>query len=135
MAQTRGCGPERRWNLGVAGYWRLPLVPALGLLAGCGSGSVTANPSNGMFSISPGTGTIDTNCTGCNATNSSGASVEQFTATLASGGAAAVTWKVSGGDANSGPGTITASGQYTPPSYLTADQASVTVTATLNRVR
>jgi hypothetical protein len=43
----------------------------------------------------------------------------------------AVTWKVSGGDANSGAGTITASGQYTPPSYLTADSVPVTVTATL----
>jgi len=108
------------------------LVPALSVLAGCGGGSVAANPSNGTFSIAPGMGTVDTNCTGCNATNSSGASVEQFSATLVSGGAAAVTWKVSGGDANSGAGTITASGQYTPPSYLTADQVSVTVTATLN---
>jgi hypothetical protein len=110
----------------------MAVVPALLLLAGCGGGSVAANPSNGTFSISPGTGTIDTNCTGCNATNSSGASVEQFTATLASGGAATVTWKVSGGDTNSGAGTINSSGQYTPPSYLTADHVSVTVTATLN---
>ncbi len=110
----------------------MALVPVLVVLAGCGGGGAAANSSNGTFSISPGTGSIDTNCTGCNATNSSGASVEQFTATLASGGAAAVTWKVSGGDANSGAGTITASGQYTPPSYLTADHVSVTVTATLN---
>ena len=87
---------------------------------------MAANPSNGTFSIAPGTVTIDTNCTGCNATNSSGASVEQFTATLAGGGAASVTWKVSGGDANSGAGTINASGQYTPPSYLTADSVQVT---------
>ena len=87
--------------------------------------------SNGTFSISPGTSTIDTNCTGCNATNSSGAAIEQFSATLTAGGAAGVTWKVSGGDANSGPGTISSSGQYVPPSYLTADHVSVTVTATL----
>ena len=108
------------------------VIPALWLLAGCGGGTVAANPSNGTFSITPGTASIDTNCTGCNAANSSGASVEQFSATLASGGAATVTWKVSGGDANSGAGTITASGQYTPPSYLTADSVSVVVTATMN---
>ena len=82
----------------------------------------SSQPIEWNFFNFSGHGAIDTNCTGCNATNSSGASVEQFTATLASGGAATVTWKVSGGDANSGAGTITASGQYTPPSYLTADQ-------------
>ncbi len=90
----------------------------------------SVSSSNGTFSISPGTAAIDTNCTGCN-TNSSGATVEQFSATLTGGGAPSVTWSVSGGDANSGPGTITASGQYTPPPYLTADSVEVTVTATL----
>lgn len=90
----------------------------------------SASSSNGTFSISPGTAAIDTNCTGCN-TSSSGATVEQFSAALTVGGAANVTWSVSGGDANSGPGTITASGQYTPPPYLTADSEYVTVTATL----
>jgi len=108
------------------------LAPALLLAAGCSAGHVTADPSNSAFSISPGTGSIDTNCTGCNASNAQGAAVEQFTATLTSGGAASVTWSVSGGDANSGPGTITPSGQYTPPPYLTADHAQVLVTATLN---
>jgi hypothetical protein len=107
-------------------------IPALCGLAGCSGGSVVANSSNGTISIIPGIAAIDTNCTGCNATNSSGTSVEQFTATLAAGGAAGVSWKVSGGDANSGAGTITSSGQYTPPSYLTADSVSVTVTATLS---
>lgn len=102
------------------------------LAAGCTNGNVAADPSNASFSISPGTGTIDTNCTGCNTTSAQGASAEQFTATLAGGGAAAVTWSLSGGDANSGPGAISASGQYTPPSYLTADRAQVVVTATLN---
>ncbi len=92
---------------------------------------MSGGSSNGTFSVAPGTGTIDTNCTGCNSANSSGASVEQFSATLAGGGAAAVTWKVSGGDANSGAGAISSGGQYTPPSYLTADTVSVTVTATL----
>ncbi|HUV71186.1 MAG TPA: hypothetical protein VMW15_16120 [Terracidiphilus sp.] len=115
---------------GSARAFAMTAVAAIGVLAGCGGG-VAANPSNGTFSIAPGTVSIDTNCTGCNAANSSGASVEQLTATLVSGGAASVTWKVSGGDANSGAGTISASGQYTPPSYLTADSVQVTVTATL----
>jgi hypothetical protein len=106
-------------------------VPIFVLLAGCG-GSASGGSSNGTFSISPGTATIDTNCTGCNATNSSGASVEQFSAILTGGGAASVNWTVTGGDATEGPGSISTSGQYTPPPYLTADSAKVTVTATLS---
>jgi hypothetical protein len=109
----------------------LAAIPALWLLAGCGGGTATAGSSNGTFSLAPGAASIDTNCTGCNATNSSGSAVEQFSATLSGGGAAAVTWKVSGGDANSGAGSITSAGQYMPPSYLTADSVAVTVTATL----
>ena len=108
------------------------LAPALILLAGCGGGVVTANPSNSAFSISPGITTIDTNCTGCNGINTQGAAVEQFAATLASGSAATVAWSVSGGDASSGAGAITATGQYTPPSYLTADRVQVLVTAALD---
>jgi hypothetical protein len=107
------------------------LPPVLIAMAGCGVGQVNANPSNASFGIAPGTGSIDTNCTGCNATGAKGSSVEQFSATLTGGGAADVAWSLSGGDANSGPGTITASGQYTPPSYLTVDRVQVVVTATL----
>ena len=107
-------------------------APALILLAGCGGGVVTANPSNSSFFISPGVTTIDTNCTGCNGVNAQGAAVEQFAATLTSGSAAKVAWSVSGGDAISGPGAITSNGQYTPPSYLTADRAQVVVTAALD---
>jgi len=109
----------------------LVAAPTLLLMAGCGGGRVIANPSNATFYISPGTGLIDTNCTGCNATNAQGATVEQLKATLTTGGAANVAWSVSGGDANSGPGTITSAGEYTPPSYLTADRVDVVVTATL----
>lgn len=106
--------------------------PVLLALGGCSAGTVSANPSNGIFTITPGTTAIDTNCTGCNATGPSGA-VEQFSAALAAGGAADVTWKLAGGDARSGPGAINpATGQYTPPAYLTADSVQVTVTATLN---
>jgi len=106
------------------------LIPALLAVAGCG-GRVAANPSNATFSISPGVSSIDTNCTGCNATSTEGSAVEQITATLAGGGAAAVTWSVSGGDASGGAGTISSTGQYAPPSYLTGDRAEVLVTAAL----
>ena len=109
------------------------LGPALAILAGCAGGGVSADPTNPTFSIAPGTTSIDTNCTGCNGTSALGTAVEQFSATMAGGGAAAVTWSLSGGDTNSGPGTITAAGQYTPPSYLTADRAQVVVTATMNK--
>ena len=57
--------------------------------------------------------------------------MHRFSATLAGGGAAAVTWSVSGGDPGAGPGRISAAGEYTPPSFLTADQAQVVVTARL----
>ncbi len=107
------------------------LACALVLLAGCGGVAVTANPANDVFVIAPATTQIDTNCTGCNSVNSRGVSVHQFTATLNNGGAADVTWSVSGGDQNAGAGTITRSGQYSPPGYLTTDRVQVAVTATL----
>lgn len=105
-------------------------VPIFVLLAGCG-GTASGTSSNGTLSISPGLATVDTNCTGCNAVNNSGTAVELFSATLKSGGAASVNWTVSGGDVNVGPGSISSSGQYTPPPYLTADSVKVTVTATI----
>lgn len=110
----------------------VPLAVALAM-AGCGGGgTASASAGNSSLSIAPGTGSIDTNCTGCNATNANGAPVEQFSATLSNGNAASVTWKVTGGDAATGAGTISSTGQYTPPSYLTADSVQVTVTATLS---
>ncbi len=119
---------QRQWP---ARLFAAAAVPALFALTGCGATS-TSGSSNGTFSVSPGSAAIDTNCTGCNSTNSSSTPVEQFSATLTSGGAATVNWTVSGGDANSGSGSITSSGQYTPPPYLTADSVKVTVTATLS---
>jgi hypothetical protein len=107
------------------------VLPISFLAAGCSLGRVAATPSNSTFSITPGTAALDTNCTGCNATTHQGSAVHQFAATLAAGGPAAVTWSVLGGDATSGPGKITPSGQYTPPSYITADSVQVLVTATL----
>ena len=110
-----------------------PACLLLGTLAfyGCGAGPVTARSTNAYFSISPGGGSIDTNCTGCNARNTHGSPIDRFAATSADGVPVQVTWSVSGGDASAGPGTITPAGEYTPPSYLTADRAEVAVTASL----
>jgi hypothetical protein len=119
----------RQWPSRMLG---IAAVPALIFLAGCGgSASHSGISNNGVLSVSPQTVSIDTNCTGCNAVNNSGVAIEQFSATLTGGGAANVTWAVSGGDPNSGAGSVSTSGQYTPPPYLTADSAKVTVTATL----
>lgn len=107
-------------------------APALLLAAGCGisAGPVKAN-SQSDLSITPGVSRLDTNCTGCNALNSHGAAVQQFAAMLATGAPADVTWSVSGGDPSAGPGTIDSSGRYTPPSYLSSDQAVAVVKARL----
>lgn len=93
------------------------------LLAGCaGSNLLSSNPSNSVFTISPDVAKIDTN------------GQVQFKATLNAGGAAKVTWQVSGGgDPNAGFGSINPStGVYLPPSYLTETAARVQVAATLN---
>jgi hypothetical protein len=105
--------------------------PVLLLLAGCGTATVTANPVNASFALSPTMAAIDTNCTGCNGTARRGTPVYRFVARLPNGEAAPVTWSVSGGDAAAGAGSISAAGEYTPPGYLTADQAQVVVTARL----
>ena len=125
-----GLGPAARR---VRGLWLLTavLAPVIAALAGCGAGPVTANPTNAAFSVSPVMATIDTNCTGCNATDGHGSAIHQFTATLTGDGAAPVAWSLAEGDTSAGPGTISATGQYTPPSYLTADRAQVVVTAAL----
>lgn len=135
---TSGCSrPLRaghaRWTMGGA---RLSLSLAsmalcAVLLAGCGGAAVTANQTNSVFVLTPGAAQIDTNCTGCNATGARGNAVHRFFAVLNRGGAADVSWSVSGGDLAAGRGVIDAKGQYTPPSYLTADHVQVVVTATL----
>jgi len=55
----------------------------------------------------------------------------QFTAASFSGGAAKVDWTVSGGDNETGPGSIDANGVYTPPAYTSAAAVTVEVTAAL----
>ena len=134
MAEKRVGLPLARRNDGRRGQCRLVLpflLFAAGLLAGCGAGPVTATSSKAPFTITPASGLIDTNCTGCNAVSSRGASVHRFAATLRSGDPATVSWTVSGGDPVSGPGSINAEGQYRPPTYLTTDRAEVKVTAAL----
>jgi hypothetical protein len=119
------------WRSVAVRLLAIAAFPLLCVLAGCGGGAING-ASNGTFTISPGNASIDTNCVGCNSRNSSGTAVQLFSATLTGGGAAAVTWTTSaGGDANSGRGTINSSGQYSPPSYLTANSVQVTVTAAL----
>ena len=106
-------------------------APFLIALAGCGTATATTSNVNATLTISPGAATLDTNCTGCNATNAHGLPVHGLSAALANGAAAPVSWSVSGGDAIAGPGRINAAGEYTPPGYLTADRAQVVVTARL----
>jgi hypothetical protein len=81
------------------------------ILAGCGTATVTANPVNATFAIYPSVAGIDTNCTGCNATDARGLPVHRFSAKLTSG-RSPVAWSVSGGDATAGPGKIDSGGQY-----------------------
>jgi hypothetical protein len=100
-------------------------------LAGCGAAGAASNSSTAALSITPGVSSLDTNCTGCNATGDHGAPVHRFAALLANGNAASVSWSLSGGDPKAGPGAIDTQGRYTPPSYLTADRVEVTVTARL----
>src|SRR3954468_6911221 len=107
----------RRFVLTVGSLVAAPFLIAV---AGCGTATVTANSVNSAFSISPATAAIDTNCNRCNANNARGLPVHRFAARSTNGAAAPVTWSVSGGDAVAGPGSITAAGEYTPPSYLAA---------------
>jgi hypothetical protein len=120
-------------------------------LAGCGVGAAgSALAGSSALVLSGGGAVIDTNCTGCNATNSRGAAVYRFSAqaagtssggtstggigageTATGGTGADVIWSVSGGDPKAGPGSIDSSGQYTPPGFLTQDSTEVTVTARL----
>lgn len=104
---------------------------AFSALTGCGVNPVTANSSAATFAISPETSQIDTNCTGCNSTGATGGAFLQFSAAVAGNPTTAITWSLAGGDTSSGPGAINAKGQYTPPSYLTAERVEVQVTATL----
>jgi len=124
-----GAAGSRRGSVYLRAF-ALLLTPLALVAAGCGNDSVSAGFGASEFSLSPGAGSIDTNCTGCNATNAQGRSVHRFSVTTPEAGSP-IDWQVTGGDAVSGPGTISQTGEYTPPSYLTADRVEVVVTATL----
>ncbi len=99
-------------------------APLVLMIAGCGGGSPSSNPSNGTLSITPGTTTIDTN------------SQVQFTATLSNGQPTTdVTWTVTTGtndNSQLGQGSIDSTGLYTPPSALSKDSVQIQVQANLN---
>lgn len=124
----RGLKPKQKRQLGVCALMAVSMAT---LLAGCGGNPVAANPTNSFFSITPGVAAIDTNCSGCNAANSHGTPVLRFMAIQTNGSPADVAWSLSGGDATAGAGSIDAKGQYSPPSYLSADHVPVLVTAAL----
>ncbi|HEY1578912.1 MAG TPA: hypothetical protein VGF82_17715 [Terracidiphilus sp.] len=123
--------PRRYRSVGGAAGFACLFFGLAVVLAGCGAGPVTAKSTNLSFSIAPGSAAIDTNCSGCDAVNSNGRPVHQFSAALSGGGAAPVTWSVRGGDSAAGAGTINSAGQYSPPNYLSRDQADVVVIAEL----
>jgi hypothetical protein len=118
----------RRFALVFAGLLTAPLLV---VLAGCGTATVNATSPSAPFTVAPAAVMVDTNCTGCNSTDGRGVPVHHFAVTSLNGNPARVMWSVSGGDAAAGPGRITAAGDYTPPAYLTADDAQVIVTARL----
>ena len=97
-------------------------------MAGCSAVSSKNNSAvgSGGLKITPGTASIDTICTGCTDASGNPSSTQQFTASM-NGSAATVNWTISPSNA----GSIGSSGEYTPPTYLTADTQTVTVTATL----
>ena len=100
-------------------------APVMLIIAGCGGGSPSSNPSNPTFSISPATATIDTN------------GQVQFTATLTNGQPATnINWAVTTGNNDTttlgnGAFTSTTSGLYYPPSALSRDSVQVQVQANL----
>jgi hypothetical protein len=101
----------------------VPLLPCLLLgVAGCGVGQFNALGTNGgAFSIASSSNEVQTS------------GKVQFTALLANGGPAAVTWAVAEGENASslGEGHIDAQGLYTPPSALSLDHAQIRILATL----
>jgi hypothetical protein len=112
-----------RWN--ALRTLALVLLPAGLVVAGCGgrvsaSGADNSSSPDGV-SIHTAAAHIDTNGT------------TRYSATLADGEPARVEWSVSGGDPSAGPGSISADGLYTPPSYLTEEAVTVAVNAALPR--
>jgi hypothetical protein len=98
----------------------LLLAPAILVVAGCGGRVAASERTSAAVSI------LSIHAT---ASHLDTASTTQYTATLPNGEPAKVDWSVAGGDPTSGPGSISSSGLYTPPNYLTQDAISVAVNA------
>jgi hypothetical protein len=100
---------------------RLLLAVLALAVAGCGSINYAAQAGDGSFSLSAGSLTVGTN--------------GQITlrALLPSGGAARVTWKIASGTnaVSLGQGHVDATGVYTAPGSLSADNVTVRVEAAL----
>ena len=90
-------------------------------VAGCGSDNFAARPGDGSFSLSAATLSAVTN------------GQIALRATLPSGNAAPVTWRIASGTnaASLGQGHVDAAGIYTAPGSLSADSIAVRVEATL----
>ena len=100
------------------------IAPAALLVAGCG-GRI---PTSDISTIIKATGlTIHTES---NKIDTNGSA--RYTATMANGDPVKVEWSVSGGDPRAGAGKINAGGLYTPPGYLTEDEAKISVSAVLS---
>ncbi len=94
------------------------LAPALALVAGCGSRvAAFSSLSDKPLAIQTSVTRIDTS------------SSVRLSALTPAGDVIPVRWSVSGGDPHAGFGTISTEGRYSPPTYLTTDSATVTVSA------
>lgn len=89
------------------------------LVAGCGGRVSASGLTPSALVIHAQSSRIDTNTTA------------HYTATLANGDSAKVRWSLTGGDPSAGAGTISATGLYTPPHYLTRESVAVEVHAQL----
>ncbi len=138
MMVNQRCPSSTRSGSGYSnqlGRWKargqaLITISMIWWMTSCGGNAPVISAGDARY-ITPGSLSIDTNCTNCNSINASGMAVEQFSTALGDGDAAGVIWSVAGGDAQSGAGLISGLGQYSPPTYLTADSVQVIVTATL----
>jgi hypothetical protein len=97
------------------------LVPAALVVAGCGGHVTASSGASGLAAVVVQATTTHLESTG----------TTHFSATLPNGDPAQVAWSVSGGDPAAGPGAISRNGVYTPPAYLTQDNVTVSVRATL----
>ena len=103
------------------------------LLAGCGgnfnptlaAGSALTLESRSLVAGAAAQPAMTDKTTGAVLVDTNGAI--QWSAAFPDGTPALVRWSLTGGDPHAGPGSITAAGLYTPPSYTTLDPAEIPV--------